>query len=83
MVALFSLVKITASEPVDQANGNTPTNKTPNQTNSALGLEVEYGLNTGNGPQSGDILLKGEEVGRTGSLGWLCQLLSVLRGKHC
>ena len=56
---------------VDQESGNTPTNKTPHQTNSALGIEVEYGLNTGNAPQSGDILLKGEEVGRTGSLGWI------------
>ena len=56
---------------VDQENGNTPTNKTPNQTNSNLGIEVEYGLNTGNAPQAGDILLKGEEVGRTGSLGWI------------
>ena len=56
---------------VDQTNGNTPTNKTPNQTNSNLGLEVEYGLNTNNGPTAGDILLKGEEVGRTGSLGWI------------
>ena len=56
---------------VDQDNGNTPTNKTPNQTNSDLGLAVEYGDNTGNNPLAGDILLKGEEVGQTGSLGWI------------
>ena len=56
---------------VDQASGNTPTNKTPNQTNSNIGMEVEYGLNTDNYPISGDVLLKGEEVGRSGSLGWI------------
>jgi len=57
---------------VDQQSGNTPTNKTPNQTNSNLGIEVKYGtLATSEGPTAGDILLKGEEVGRTGSLGWI------------
>ena len=57
---------------VDQNAGNTPTNRTPNQTNSNLGIEVKYGaLQTSEGPTAGDILLKGEEVGRTGSLGWI------------
>ena len=53
---------------VDQASGNTPTNKTPNQTNSNQGIAVQFGASD---PISGDILLKGEEVGRTGSLGWI------------
>ena len=57
---------------VDQNNGNTPTNKTPNQTNSAIGMEVKYGtLANSASPTAGDILLKGEEIGRTGSLGWV------------
>jgi len=53
---------------VDQSSGNTPTNKTPNQTNSDLGFAVQFGASD---PISGDVLLKGEEVGRSGSLGWI------------
>ena len=52
---------------VDQTNGNTPSNKTPNQENSSLGLNVSFGSAS---PLPGDILLKGAEVGKTGSLGW-------------
>ena len=53
---------------VDQTSGNTPTNKTPNQTNSNLGFAVQFGAAD---PISGDVLLKGAEVGRSGSLGWI------------
>jgi hypothetical protein len=53
---------------VDQTNGNRPSNKTPNQENSSLGLNVVFGSAS---PIPGDILLKGEEVGKTGSLGWI------------
>jgi hypothetical protein len=53
---------------VDQTNGNTPSNKTPNQENSSLGLNVSFGSAS---PLPGDILLKGAEVGKTGSLGWI------------
>ncbi len=52
---------------VDVAPYN-PTNKTPNQTNSSQGIAVTYGTSA---PTSGDILLKGAEVGKTGSLGWI------------
>jgi hypothetical protein len=53
---------------VDQTNGNRPTNKTPNQQNSSLGINVTFGAAS---PIPGDILLKGAEVGKTGSLGWI------------
>ncbi len=52
----------------DQTNGNLPSNITPNQTNGSLGKQVQYGSKT---PKSGDILLKGVEVGKSGSLGWI------------
>ena len=52
----------------DNQNSRIPTNKTPNQTNSALGFQVQYGTQE---PLSGDMLLKGEKVGRKGSLGWI------------
>lgn len=45
-----------------------PTNKTPNQDNSNLGVSVSYGSSS---PISGDILLKGKEVGLSGSIGWI------------
>jgi len=45
-----------------------PTNKTPNQENSALGFAVSYGSLA---PNSGDMLLKGAEIGLSGSLGWI------------
>jgi len=53
---------------VDQTNGNTPTNHTPHQTNPSVGLEMIFGNEE---PKSGDILLKGLETGKTGSLGWI------------
>lgn len=52
----------------DQTNGNTPSNHTPNQELSTLGLSVQFGLSS---PKPGDVLLKGKEVGSTGSLGWI------------
>jgi len=52
----------------DQTNGYTPSNQTPNQENSSLGLAVQFGLAS---PKPGDVLLKGKEVGSTGSLGWI------------
>ena len=48
---------------------NVPSNTTPNQTNASLGIPVVYAPNEG--PQSGDILLKGKEVGRSGSTSWV------------
>ena len=63
---------------VDFNAGNAPSNRTPHQTNSSLGMSVSYGATSVNGavnlasrPTSGDVLLKGKEVGRTGSLGWI------------
>jgi len=53
---------------VDQTNGNSPSNHTPNQENSSLGLSVQFGLTSA---KPGDILLKGKEIGSTGSLGWI------------
>jgi hypothetical protein len=53
---------------VDQTNGNTPSNHTPNQENNSIGLSVQFGATS---PKPGDILLKGKEVGSTGSLGWI------------
>jgi hypothetical protein len=52
----------------DQTNGYTPSNQTPNQENTSLGLAVQFGTAS---PVPGDMLLKGREVGRTGSLGWI------------
>jgi len=52
----------------DQTNGNLPSNITPNQTNGSLGKQVQYGQKS---PKAGDILLKGVEVGKSGSLGWI------------
>ena len=58
--------------------GSEGSNMSPNQTplySSGLGTSldalqaVQYG-NAG-GPKAGDMLLKGNEVGRTGSLGWI------------
>ena len=47
-------------------------NQSPLQTGLGTALDatqnVSYG---GNAPLSGDILLKGAEVGRSGSLGWI------------
>ena len=57
---------------IDQTNGNAPTNQTPNQTNSTLGLNVKFGSNPETEePLTGDILLKGKQVDRSGSLGWI------------
>ena len=53
---------------VDNTNSDIPSNRTPNQSNSALGFEVKYGTQE---PISGDVLLKGEKVGRKGSFGWI------------
>jgi len=53
---------------VDQTNGNLPTNKSPNQDYSTLGFGIQFGTS---GPVPGDVLLKGKEVGKTGSLGWI------------
>jgi len=53
---------------VDQTNGNTPSNHTPNQELSTLGLAIQFGTS---GPKPGDILLKGKEIGSTGSLAWV------------
>jgi hypothetical protein len=53
---------------IDQTNGNTPTNQTPHQTNSSLGLQVEFGNDA---PISGDIILRGREIGKSGSLAWI------------
>jgi hypothetical protein len=53
---------------IDQTNGNLPSNITPNQTISSLGRQVQFGTQS---PKAGDILLKGVEVGKTGSLGWI------------
>jgi hypothetical protein len=52
----------------DNQNGYTPTNKTPNQENSSLGFNVSFGTAS---PVPGDIVLRGKEVGKTGSLGWI------------
>ncbi len=53
---------------VNQLDGNKPTNHTPNQTDSRIGLNVSFGQSS---PQAGDILLRGAEVGSTGSVGWI------------
>ena len=47
-----------------------PSNATPkeNPLTTGISIPVRYGLEV---PTSGDILLKGSEVGRTGSLGWI------------
>lgn len=53
----------------DQTNAYKPSNITPHQSNGSLGKQVQYGsLGV---PQAGDILLKGEEIGKSGSLGWI------------
>ena len=52
----------------DQTNGYLPSNITPHQTNASLGKQVSYGDEA---PTAGDIILKGVEVGKTGSLGWI------------
>ena len=57
---------------VDQTNGNEPSNKTPNQSNSSLGVAVEFGSDPDTkDPLTGDVLLKGSQVDRSGSLGWI------------
>ena len=57
---------------IDHTNGNAPSNKTPNQSNSVLGLAVQFGTNPDTkDPITGDILLKGNQVNRSGSLGWI------------
>jgi hypothetical protein len=53
---------------VNQTNGNIPSNYTPNQELSTLGLNVTFGSVS---PTPGDILLKGAQVDKTGSLGWI------------
>lgn len=53
---------------VDQTAGSTPSNKTPHQENPSLGMNVIFGSVS---PISGDLLLKGSSVGKTGSLGWI------------
>ena len=53
---------------VDRLNQNIPTNHTPNQSDSRIGLNVQFGSSS---PVSGDMLLKGAQVGSTGSLGWI------------
>jgi len=53
---------------VNSFDGNNPSNHSPHQTLSTLGIPILYGNQT---PQTGDILLKGEQVGKTGSLGWI------------
>jgi len=53
---------------VDHTSGNVPSNITPNQENASLGLAVQFGSAS---PIPGDILFKGREVGRSGSLGWI------------
>jgi len=53
---------------VDQTNGNVPSNYTPNQELGTLGLNVKFGSVD---PIPGDILLKGNQVDKTGSLGWI------------
>lgn len=53
---------------VDQTANSTPSNKTPNQEYSSIGMNVIFGSTS---PISGDMLLKGSSVGKTGSLGWI------------
>ena len=53
---------------VNQLIGNIPTNHTPNQNLTTVGFPVTFGSND---PKSGDILLRGAEVGKTGSIGWI------------
>ena len=59
-----------------------PTNKTPHQTLTSVGEKVFFGPaeiqqngqtvdNLKSRPIAGDIILKGEQVGKTGSLGWI------------
>ena len=49
------------------AVSNTPSNITPNQDGESEQI-VQYGSES---PSPGDVLLKGEQVGSTGSLGWI------------
>ncbi len=51
-------------------NGIGPSNTTPNQTGLFGSLQIVSYSSTQN-PKPGDILLKGSEVGRSGSLGWI------------
>jgi len=53
---------------VDNALGNLPSNHTPDQELITVGTPVLFGNQP---PKAGDILLKGEQVGKTGSLGWI------------
>jgi hypothetical protein len=53
----------------NQTDGYKPSNISPNQTLNSLGQQVQYG--SSGTPQSGDILFKGEEIGKSGSLGWI------------
>ena len=48
-----------------------PTNRSPHQSNPNLGFSVKYGVSNVTLPIAGDVLLKGAEVGFTGSLGWI------------
>ncbi len=52
---------------VDQSNGDQPSNIQPDQSDT-IGKAVSFGSDL---PISGDILFKGREVNRTGSLGWI------------
>ena len=65
-----------------EQGSNLPTNKTPHQTLTAVGEKVFFGPatisvggqtvdNLAARPVAGDILLKGSQVGKTGSLGWI------------
>ena len=52
---------------IDQTNADAPSNIWPDQTDT-IGTAVQFGADA---PISGDILLKGREVNKTGSLGWI------------
>ena len=65
-----------------QEDGGSPSNVTPNQSpeiyspsntnsNKLFANQSVYYGNTDNQPAPGDILLKGKEVGKSGSLGWI------------
>jgi len=57
-------------------SGGVPTNMTPNQTslvaNSGTRINTNQFITYGGvQPKSGDVLLKGDEIGESGSLGWI------------
>ena len=53
---------------IDQDSGLFPTNNSPHQSESTLGIPILYGAAV---PLTGDILLKGAQVDKSGSLGWI------------